>query len=164
MRAYIGLGSNLDNPFYQVQTAIHRIRALKETCILTISRAYQTIAFSVYDEPQPDYVNACVGIASYLSPYALLKALLGIEKDQGRVRTVVWGPRTLDLDLLWYESANIQTKDLHLPHPWMHARNTVLRPLNDIAPSLSLIDGRSVAVGFNSIGDGGTKLLKELLL
>jgi 2-amino-4-hydroxy-6-hydroxymethyldihydropteridine diphosphokinase len=85
-------------------------------------------------ETQPDFVNAAALLDTTLEPRALLDALLGIERAFGRERRERWGPRTLDLDLLLYADAVIDVPGLHVPHPHLHERAFVLRPLADIAP------------------------------
>ena len=98
---------------------------------------------------QPVFLNAVVVIDTTLEPIALLDGLLAIEAAFHRERTVRWGPRTLDLDLLWYAGRMVDTERLTLPHPRAHEREFVLRPLADLAPELPLAGstaGRLLAV------------------
>ena len=95
---------------------------------------------------QPDYINAVAGFVTRLSPTALLARLQGLEAAQGRVRDGTrWGPRPLDLDILLYGEAEMDTPALRIPHPGLGERAFVLYPLYDIAPGLRLPDGRALA-------------------
>ena len=141
-RAYIGLGSNLDDPLTQVQCALERLALLPDTQLIGQSRLYRSAP--VGPEGQPDYINAVACLDTTLSPEALLDQLQHLEHQQGRVRTLRWGPRTLDLDILLYEALTLQTPRLTLPHPEMTNRNFVLYPLADLAPDLILPNGQSL--------------------
>ena len=143
IRCYIALGSNLNDPIKQVQSALHFIGTLPQTKLIRYSRFYRNPPF--YPPPQPDYINAVVAIDTHLTAHQLLKYLQHIEKQHGRTRhTVRFGPRTLDLDLLLYGDLSINTPKLVVPHPGLAARNFVLYPLAEIAPELQLPDGRSL--------------------
>lgn len=143
IRAYIGLGSNLDDPQAQLAKAIAALRNLPESRLTALSRVYRSCPMGPAD--QPDYLNAVVMLDTRLEPEALLDALQAIEKEQRRVRGPQrWGPRTLDLDLLLYGAEVIDTDRLKVPHPGIAERNFVLYPLSDIAPELVLPDGRSL--------------------
>ena len=144
IRAYIGLGSNLDDPVGQLLRAIDALRALPESRLTAVSPLYQSRPMGPAD--QPDYVNAVVMLDTRLEPLELLDALQAIEQQQGRVRTGErWGPRTLDLDLLLYGAEVIDHSRLVVPHPGMKARLFVLQPLADLSPELILPDGSPVA-------------------
>lgn len=93
---------------------------------------------------QPDYLNAVVALDTRLLPLDLLRAMQAIELDQQRTRERRWGPRTLDLDLLWYDNAVIDLPELTVPHPRLHERRFVLLPWHDIAPGLRLPDGSTL--------------------
>ncbi|CDH44956.1 MAG: 2-amino-4-hydroxy-6-hydroxymethyldihydropteridine diphosphokinase [Candidatus Competibacteraceae bacterium] len=139
-RAYIGIGSNLDHPVDQVRRAFAALNAIPASRCVAQSPLYRTAA--VGGPPnQPDYLNAVAALETALAPEDLLTALQAIETAQGRVRTVPWGPRTLDLDLLLYDQITRADPELTLPHPWLHQRAFVLYPLHDIAPML-MIPGR----------------------
>jgi 2-amino-4-hydroxy-6-hydroxymethyldihydropteridine diphosphokinase len=131
-RACIGLGGNVGDAAATVRRAFDALADLPETRVLAVSRLYRTPAWGV--ETQPDFVNAAALLDTTLDPRALLDALLGIERAFGRERRERWGPRTLDLDLLLYADAVIDVPGLHVPHPHLHERAFVLRPLADIAP------------------------------
>lgn len=141
-RAWIGLGSNLDDPLTQVRTALKELAELPETTLAACSSLYRSDP--VGPPGQPDYVNAVAALDTRLEPETLLNALQAIEQAHRRVRRVHWGPRTLDLDLLLYGSEVIATPRLTVPHPFMTERNFVLWPLAELAPDLVLPDGRTL--------------------
>ena len=137
IRAYIGIGSNLNDPVAQVQEAIGELEMLPDTILVSKSSLYRGKPMGPAD--QPDYVNAVVGIDSLLSAGDLLQAMHRIEDLQGRERQgEQWGPRTLDLDLLLYGNNRIDTPDLTVPHPGMHERDFVIVPLAEIAGNLKI--------------------------
>jgi 2-amino-4-hydroxy-6-hydroxymethyldihydropteridine diphosphokinase len=133
-RAYVGLGSNLGDPAETLRAATARLAGLG--AVLDASPVYETDPVGLED--QPAFLNAVVLISTTLPPLDLLDRLLAVEAEFLRERTVRWGPRTLDLDLLWYEHVEMDTERLMLPHPRAHEREFVLRPLADIAPDLRL--------------------------
>lgn len=130
--AYIGLGSNLDEPAVQLDEACRRLKLIKGLEIIRVSSYYETDPVGVLD--QPAFINAAAGVRTRLSPDELLAALLQVETDMGRVRKKRWGPRLVDLDLLLYNSKVIITLHLQVPHPEMASRGFVLLPLAEIAP------------------------------
>lgn len=144
MPAYVGLGSNLDDPGAQLNRALQALAGLPETLLVAVSGRYRNPPMGPAD--QPDFLNAVAGLLTRLSPEALLAALQSIEKDQGRRRDGPrWGARTLDLDLLAYGSVRLDSDALTLPHPGICSRPFVLVPLAEVAPGLRLPDGQSVA-------------------
>lgn len=135
--AYLGIGSNLDNPLAQVRLALKSLAAVPDTRLLGQSSLYRSAPLGPLD--QPHYINAVASIETALDPLALLDALQAIELAQGRVRTGErWGPRTLDLDILMYGDEIISTERLTVPHPGLQQRNFVLYPLQELAPQLVL--------------------------
>ena len=134
--AYIGLGSNLDDPAVQVTAAIEELADLPDTRLLTRSSLYRSAPMGPQD--QPDYVNAVVQLRTALEPGVLLDELQAIEQAHGRVRSQHWGPRTLDLDILLYGDAVIDTPHLKVPHPGIAERNFVLYPLAEIDSDLAI--------------------------
>jgi 2-amino-4-hydroxy-6-hydroxymethyldihydropteridine diphosphokinase len=135
-RAYVGLGSNLAHPRRQISRALRALARLPLTHVARISRNYVTAPIGAAG-PQPDYVNAVAALTTRLAPRALLARLLAIERRQRRRRgpqTPRNAARTLDLDLLLYGGRRMDTATLTLPHPRMHERAFVLRPLLDVAP------------------------------
>lgn len=134
--AYIGLGSNLDDPRRQVEQALDELTQLPATRLTGQSRLYQSHPQGPAD--QPDFINAAARLETTLAPLALLDALQAIEQAHHRVRERHWGPRTLDLDLLLYGQEVIDQPRLQVPHPEMTRRPFVLYPLADIDPALTL--------------------------
>ncbi|MSP28183.1 MAG: 2-amino-4-hydroxy-6-hydroxymethyldihydropteridine diphosphokinase [Methylococcales bacterium] len=132
--AYIGLGSNLQNPAEQIQSARVAIAALVGIEERGFSSLYHSAPMGPQD--QPDYVNAVMAVATDLPPIDLLRVLQGIENHQGRVRAERWGARTLDLDIVLYGDEVINLPDLIVPHVGLTERAFVLYPLNEIAPQL----------------------------
>lgn len=134
--AYVGLGSNLDDPAAQVRTALAALERLPGTRRVAASRLYSNPPMGPQD--QPDYVNAVAALETTLDADALLEALQGIEREQGRVRGERWGPRRIDLDLLVYGDTRIARPGLSVPHPGIAERAFVLLPLAEIAPTLDI--------------------------
>lgn len=137
VRAYIGIGSNLDDPVAQVQTALDALALLPDTLFAARSGLYTSTPMGPQD--QPDYVNAVAALDTLLSAPELLERLRRIEAEQGRARDGGrWGPRTLDLDLLLYGEETIDRPDLRVPHPGLHERDFVIIPLAEIAGNLNV--------------------------
>lgn len=155
--AYVALGSNLENPGLQLQRAVDDIDSLPDIEVSGCSKLY--LSEPVGPAGQPDYCNAAVRIETTLTPLALLDAMQAIENDHGRVRTVRWGPRTLDLDIILYGDNTIASERLTVPHYQMHVRNFVLCPLLDIDPGLTLPDGRRAAALLAEVGTAGIEVI-----
>ena len=134
--AYVGLGSNLDQPVSQIQRAFDELDRLPGTRCLRRSSLY--LSRPMGPENQPDYVNAVAQLRTALQPDELLQGLQRIERAHQRIRGERWGPRTLDLDLLLYADAVINEPDLVVPHPGLHERSFVIYPLFDIVPELHI--------------------------
>lgn len=134
--AYIGIGSNLNNPAQQVTRAFTELAVLPQSRMLRRSRLYLSRPLGPQD--QPDFVNAAAVLDTTLAPLALLRELQTVEARHGRKREHErhWGPRSLDLDLLIYDELRMQTAELTLPHPHLHERSFVLYPLAELAPEL----------------------------
>ena len=128
----IGLGSNLGDSAQTLKAAWERLAGTPSIHPVALSGFYETEP--VGGPPQPNYINAAGIIETELEPEPLLDALFAVEQAFGRVRTVRWGPRTLDLDLLLYDERVIQTERLIVPHPRMNLRRFVLEPAVEIAP------------------------------
>ena len=131
-RAFIALGSNLNDPVTHMERAFGEIGKLPGTHLLARSSLYCSAPVGYPD--QPDFINAVASIETALEPHALLEALLAIEQQHGRVRDLRNGPRVLDLDVLLYDDLVCHEHGLTLPHPRMHERAFVLEPLLEIAP------------------------------
>jgi 2-amino-4-hydroxy-6-hydroxymethyldihydropteridine diphosphokinase len=134
--AFIGLGSNLEDPRSQLQRAFAELDGLPETRLVAHSSLYHSAPLGYPD--QPEFVNAVAKVATALTPQALLQALLQIEHEHGRERTFRNAPRTLDLDVLLYDDTQLHEHGLTLPHPQMHLRAFVLQPLLEIAPDAAI--------------------------
>jgi 2-amino-4-hydroxy-6-hydroxymethyldihydropteridine diphosphokinase len=150
LQAAIALGSNLGDSLRIVTQAVARLQQRSDLQILRQSAWYQTAPVG---PPQPDYINGCVlvslapnpGGQPLLTPHQLLKVLLDLEQQFGRVRGERWGARTLDLDLLLIDALMLHTPTLELPHPRMRERAFVLVPLAEILPDwLDPISGLTV--------------------
>ncbi|MBI5430773.1 MAG: 2-amino-4-hydroxy-6-hydroxymethyldihydropteridine diphosphokinase [Nitrosomonadales bacterium] len=140
--AYIGLGSNLENPLDQLRRAFADLAKLPGTSLIARSSLYRSAPLGCSEQPdiaeQPDFVNAVAKIATGLSPQVLLQALLHIEHQHGRERTFRNAPRTLDLDVLLYDGVRLHEHGLTIPHPQMHLRAFVLQPLLEIVPDIDI--------------------------
>lgn len=137
VRAYVGIGSNLDDPERHARAAFDALAALPDTELVRCSSLYRSAP--VGPIPQPDFVNAVCALDTALPPEELLARLLEIERAHGRVRgPEKGGPRTLDLDLLLYGEERRAEATLALPHPRLHERAFVLYPLREIAPDLAV--------------------------
>jgi len=130
--AFIGLGSNLDDPSEQVLQALRALANLPHTRVLASSSFYRSAPLGYLE--QPDFINAVAQLETALSPRSLLDALLGLERECGRTREFCNAPRTLDLDVLLYDNLRHHEPSLTIPHPQMHLRAFVLCPLLEIAP------------------------------
>ena len=128
----IGVGSNLGIPSENLARGLSLLASQPELSISALSYVYETEPLG---PPQPRYLNAAVRLQSQLDAHTLLDCALSIERTLGRVRDVRWGPRTLDLDLLWAEQP-VSSERLRVPHPHLHERTFALAPLLDVAPEL----------------------------
>ena len=140
--AYVAIGSNLRDPVQQVAAGIEALAMLPNTRLAAVSPLYRSAPVG-YAE-QPDFVNAVARIETALAPRELLDALLGIEREFGRVREMKNGPRTLDLDIVLYGDTQVNEPGLVIPHPRMHERAFVVVPLADIDPD-QLVPGHGRA-------------------
>lgn len=142
--AYIGLGSNLDDPVMQLRKALDELARMPGSSLLRHSSFYQTPPWGTVE--QPDFVNAVARIRTVLRPGELLDELLGIERRGGRVRGgEQWGPRLIDLDLLIHGDSRIDSDGLCVPHPRMLERAFVLVPLAELDASLRLPEHGRIA-------------------
>ncbi len=132
--AYIGIGSNVGDKLNNCRKAIDLINNIDECTVTDQSRFYWTEPVGVIS--QDWYVNGAIRIETGLSPRGLLRSLLSIESDMGRIRRRKWEPRVIDLDILLYENEVIEEKTLTIPHPLMHARRFVLMPMVQLNPGL----------------------------
>ena len=140
--AFIGLGSNLENPLGQLARAVIELAALPRTQLVAQSSFYASQPVGPQD--QPDFVNGAVWLRTDLAPHSLLDHLQAIEQTHGRERLRHWGPRTLDLDLLIYGQQVLCDERLTVPHRELPNRDFVLQPLLDLDPNLQLPDGTAI--------------------
>ena len=133
---YVALGSNLNNPIYQVKKVVEKLRNQSDIKILNLSSLYQTKPVGITD--QPDFINAVIEIEYHKTPQELLNLLLDIEKFYGRVRLIKNGPRIIDLDIILFDQMILNEGDLVIPHPRMFERSFVMLPLMEIAPNLKI--------------------------
>lgn len=139
MKAYIALGSNLQNPQQQVEHAILILQQHPQLELIKSSSFYYSKALTlVGTEAQEAYINAVVLLETSLDAHDLLRLLQQIEHQQGRVRGKKWAARTLDLDILLYDDNIILSEDLIVPHPNMCERNFVIYPLAEISPAINI--------------------------
>ena len=156
--AYIGLGSNLDEPDRQLSSAISSLQGLSASRLVTRSSYYRSEPLG--PAGQPDYINAAVKLETTLTAHELLGEMQEIELLHGRQRSGVrWGPRTLDLDLLLYGDEQIDTVTLRVPHPEIANRNFVLQPLYEISAELYIPGVGSVRELLSRLGDQGLERL-----
>ena len=149
--AFIGLGSNLEDPRSQLQLAFDELDGLPETRLVARSSLYRSAPLGYPD--QPEFVNAVAEIATALTPQTLLQALLQIEHRHGRERTFRNAPRTLDLDVLLYDDTQLHEHGLTIPHPQMHLRAFVLQPLLELAPGCVISGIGSAAQALDACSD-----------
>ena len=138
MRTIIAIGSNMGDRENYIEEAIRRIGA-RAGKVTARSRIMETKAYGVTD--QADFLNMAIALETELKPRELLRVLNSIEAELDRVRTIRWGPRTIDLDIIFYGGRIIDEEDLHIPHIDFANRDFVLSPVCEIAPDL--VDPRS---------------------
>ena len=129
-RVFISFGSNLGDKVSNCKRAVHDLAAFAD--VIHISSLYETEP--VGKEDQPDFINGVVELDTDLSPHELLAKINSIEDKLGRVRKEKWGPRIIDLDIIFFDDVILEDKDLKIPHPMAHLRRFVLEPLCEITP------------------------------
>ena len=133
MKAIVALGSNLGDRLNFLQSAVNEINYLPEVHVSKISSVYETLPIG--GPEQGSYLNAVISLNTDLEADELLLKLLLIELNLGRQREIAWGPRTIDLDLIWFEDQTINLENLVLPHPRAHERCFVIKPWLEIEPN-----------------------------
>jgi len=149
-----GLGGNVGDPAAAIHAAVKALEARGIARIERLSSLYRTAPWG--GVPQPDYANACAVGHTSLAPLALLDAIKQLERDLGRIDTVRWGPRVIDIDILFYGDVAMQDERLVIPHRDLLRRAFVLIPLAEIAPDL-MIGGRRVADAAREIEAGDVR-------
>jgi 2-amino-4-hydroxy-6-hydroxymethyldihydropteridine diphosphokinase len=155
--AYVAIGSNLGSPRDRVLEAMERLAALSAANTL---RSHLYLSRPMGPQAQPDFVNAAAALLTQLSPQQLLAVLLDIERSMGRNRRERWGPREIDLDLVWMVDAAVNEPGLTVPHPGVSIRNFVLYPLADIAPTLMIPGIGTVLDLKRRVGGDGISVLE----
>ena len=156
--AYVAIGSNLRSPRDRVLEAMQRLGALGAADTLLRSSLYLSRPMGPQD--QPDFVNAAAGLLTQDTPQELLAKLLDIERNMGRIQRERWGPRVIDLDLVWMVGATVDEPGLKVPHPGVSTRNFVLYPLADIAPTMKIPGMGTVLDLKRSVGGDGISVLE----
>ncbi|WP_300377546.1 2-amino-4-hydroxy-6-hydroxymethyldihydropteridine diphosphokinase [Henriciella sp.] len=134
----LAFGSNLGDSRAMIEAALERLDSADGISVTKVSSFYRTPPWGVED--QPDFINACALVETDLSPEALLAVCKQLEQALGRETAVRWGPRLIDIDMLWMEGETRQSETLTLPHPRICERAFVLVPLAEIAPELDVGD------------------------
>ncbi|WP_288730304.1 2-amino-4-hydroxy-6-hydroxymethyldihydropteridine diphosphokinase [uncultured Fusobacterium sp.] len=132
-KVYLSLGSNLGEKTANLERAIQEISSLKHTSLCKKSSFLETEPFGYVE--QDFFVNACIEVKTLLTAKELLASCLVIEEKMGRKRVIKWGPRNIDIDILFYDKEIYDEEDLVIPHPWIEERMFVLEPLCEIAPN-----------------------------
>lgn len=164
-RAFIGLGSNLDNPQEQIKLAIKALKELADDQLIIYSSLYQSLPLVKEDtaknSEQPDYFNAVALMNTTLSPIDLLDKLQAIETVQGRKRSHErWSARTLDLDILLYDNEEIHEPRLTVPHYGIKDRNFVIYPLIELDDNLIFPDGTNIKALYKSCSSNGIRKIE----
>ena len=129
---YLGLGSNKGERLIYLKRAIDELHKVGK--IITVSPVYETEPWG--EIVQPRFLNAVIRMVTELTPLLLLREVKAIEQRVGRQPSPRWGPREIDIDILFYDGLILDTPELKIPHPYLHVRPFVLIPLADIAPDL----------------------------
>ncbi|MCD5405994.1 MAG: 2-amino-4-hydroxy-6-hydroxymethyldihydropteridine diphosphokinase [Desulfotomaculum sp.] len=159
---YVGLGSNLGYKIQNIFKAIEMIDEHKEIDVLRTAPLY--ISAPVDYVEQEDFVNTVLEASTSLSPFDLLNFFQDIEKKLKRKRTIRFGPRTIDIDILLYGDLTIETKEIVLPHPRMHERAFVCCPLADLIPNAVLVDKKTVRqLAGNLAKTQAVRMIKKIL-
>lgn len=132
-KVYLSLGSNMGDKRENLLEAIKRVGELENTEVVKSSTILETEPFGYIE--QDNFLNVCLEVKTLLTPQEFLSFILKIELDMGRVREIKWGPRVIDIDILFYDNEIIQEDNLAVPHPWICEREFVLEPLSEIAPN-----------------------------
>lgn len=156
--AYIGIGSNLDDPVQQIRSALQALESLPESRLVKVSSCYSSTPMGPQD--QPDYANAVAALETRLDCRTLLSKLQQSEQQHGRQRKAErWGPRTLDLDIILYGNDVINEPDLIVPHYGCRQREFVIYPLAEIAPDLVFPDGVAISTVKSRLPLNGLQLV-----
>ncbi|CAG1065239.1 2-amino-4-hydroxy-6-hydroxymethyldihydropteridinediphosphokinase [uncultured bacterium] len=159
MIAYIAIGSNLGDRLDNVKKAVLRAADEEKATLVFMSSFYETEPWGIKE--QPAFINAVMGVETELAPAALLAHLKAVEAGLGRQMSERWGPRVIDLDIIFYDGLVIDEKGLKIPHPSAHERAFVMVPLAEIAPEfVHPVLGRSAAEIAGGLDKSGVKKLE----
>ena len=147
--AFLGLGSNVEDRLDHLQDAVDALNADRRIRVDAVSSVYETEP--VGGPQQGPFLNLAVRVATRHAPRQLLRACQAVEAKLGRVRTVRWGPRTIDVDILLYDDRTVRRRRLQIPHPRLTERAFALIPLIEVAPGQILPDGRSLPAALAKI-------------
>jgi 2-amino-4-hydroxy-6-hydroxymethyldihydropteridine diphosphokinase len=154
----IGLGANLGEPEAALRQAVHGLAGLGR--LVAVSGLYRSEP--VGGPVQPHFLNAAVRLQLYGSARGLLLRTLGLEREAGRERRERWGPRTLDLDILWIQGGMVSEVGLVVPHPRLRQRAFALQPLLDVAPdAVDPADGAAYRGVLERLGAAGIELVRR---
>lgn len=156
----LGLGSNLGDREGNIAAAVARLAAWPGVTVERVSSLYETAPVGYTD--QPDFLNAVVRVRTTLTPRELLAACLAVERELGRERKIRWGPRTIDIDVLFFDDAVVETDELTLPHPRFHERCFVLVPLAEVAGDTPVCAGKTAGELAAACDDGTVRLYGRL--
>jgi 2-amino-4-hydroxy-6-hydroxymethyldihydropteridine diphosphokinase len=159
---HIGLGGNLGDPVATLRDALNRIAHLPGVELDAVSSAYESAPVGLAD--QPAFINAAARILTGLSLREVLEGLLEVEQELGRVRSVRYGPRTCDLDILLAGHELADEPGLTVPHPRLAERRFALEPLVELDPGLSLPDGRLLSALLEAVRDQSVRRLDGIQL
>ncbi|MGQ9456463.1 MAG: 2-amino-4-hydroxy-6-hydroxymethyldihydropteridine diphosphokinase [Armatimonadota bacterium] len=159
--AYLSLGSNVGDRLANLREAVLRLNSEDGCWVVALSSIYETEPVGFKD--QPDFLNMVVCINTLLDAVSLLSHCQSIENEMGRVRTVRWGPRVIDIDILLYENENIKIGELVLPHPKMLRRGFVMIPLAEIAPDVEVAPGLTAAMAVEHSAFRGVRYFGRLM-
>ena len=157
-KAYLGLGKNIGDREEYLKKACALINSHGKINILNYSKIYETAAWGYED--QGDFLNLCIEVQTILSPQELLAVCQEVEQELNRVRTIRWGPRTIDVDILFYNEDIISEENLIVPHPRIKERGFVLVPLLDLNGDL-IIEGNNLTYYLSKIEETELKNIKE---
>ena len=156
--ASLGLGGNIGDPPAAMAQALDALSSHESCRLIAVSQLYRTPPWGKLD--QADFFNCCALIETALGPESLLDLCLDIERGMKRVRNERWGPRTIDIDVLTYGEATIDTARVEIPHPRMTERAFVLMPLADIVPQM-VVEGRAVSDWLQDADKDGIRMTNK---
>lgn len=159
-KSYLGLGTNIGDRIRYINEALKILNSNPNINITKKSKLYETKAWGYKD--QADFLNMCIEIETSLNPYELLNDCQGVEKDLNRERKIRWGPRTIDVDILFFNDIILQEENLEIPHPRIKERAFVLIPLIDLNDKLK-IDNISINEYLKSLTTEEREEVKEFI-